>query len=101
MTYKFWLLDGKCVDIVCPYCGNADKFYSQGKRKGLYHMFRCAKCDKCHSRFLDTGNIVVDPENLFEYDRSKTEICSKCGREVSSSYINRHKRIFHYGLSSR
>lgn len=50
------LLNGFQVEINCPYC-NGDEFVSQGPRK-QHSMLQCTKCGKCHSRFLDTGNLV-------------------------------------------
>lgn len=67
MTYQMTLLNGYIVDINCPYC-NGDKFRSQGPRKQRsYHMFQCTKCGKCHSRFLDTGNLVTIGKPKWKY----------------------------------
>jgi predicted RNA-binding Zn-ribbon protein involved in translation (DUF1610 family) len=73
MTYKFTLSNGRDVDIICPDCGN-DEFRSQGPRKHLYHMFQCRKCDKCHSRFLDTGNIVTGGKPKWQYGPQIVEL---------------------------
>lgn len=66
MTYKMTLLNGTKIDIICPSC-NSDEFRSQGPRKHLYHMFQCKKCKKCHSRFLNTGKIVIGGKEKWEY----------------------------------
>lgn len=75
MTYKMTLLNGKQIDINCPYC-NGDDFRSQGPRKHLYHMFQCNKCNKCHSRFLDTGNLVIGGKPKWQYGIEKNEKCN-------------------------
>jgi hypothetical protein len=66
MTYKFTLSNGRDIDIICPDCGN-DEFRSQGPRKHLYHMFKCKKCGMCHSRFLDSGNLVDKGKPKWQY----------------------------------
>lgn len=77
MTYTMTLLSGRQIDINCPYC-KGDEFRSQGPRKHTYHMFRCNKCGKCHSRFLDTGKLVVNVEDKqkWEYGLEKHEECN-------------------------
>lgn len=72
MVSKMTLLNGKQIDINCPYC-NGDEFRSQGSRKHLYHMFRYTKCGKNHSRFLDTGNIVTGGKQKWQYGLEKYE----------------------------
>lgn len=66
MTYKFTLSNGRDIDIICPDCGS-DEFRSQGPRKHSYHTFQCRKCGKCHSRFLDSGNLVNKGKPKWQY----------------------------------
>lgn len=73
MTYRMTLSDWSKVDINCPYCNN-DELRSQGPRKNLYHMFQCNKCGKCHSRFLDTGNLVTGEKPKWQYGLKMTKL---------------------------